>query len=50
MKRGIVNATKADNVVSKKKMDDEIGPSIVTLRRSEGPIAQGTEMLRCGSA
>jgi len=28
-------------------MDDEIGPSTVTLSRSEGSVAQGVEMLRC---
>jgi len=39
-----------DNAVSKKKMDYEFGLPTVTLRRSEGSVAQGTEMLRCGSA
>jgi len=41
---------KVDNVVSKNKTDYEIGPSIVTLSRSEGSVALGVEMLRCGSA
>ena len=41
---------KADNGVSKHKSDCEIGPSTVTLSRSEGSGALGVEMLRCGSA
>jgi hypothetical protein len=40
----------ADYAVSKNNTDYEIGISIVTLSRSEGSVAMGTEMLRCGSA
>jgi hypothetical protein len=39
---------RADDVVSKKKTDDEIGPSTVTLSRSEGSVDLGVEMLRQG--
>ena len=41
---------KTDNAFSKNTMDYEIGISIVTLSRSEGSVALGVEMLRCGSA
>jgi hypothetical protein len=41
---------RADNAVSKHTTDDEIGPYSVTLSRSEGLVALGVEMLRCGSA
>jgi len=37
----------ADYAVSKNKTDDEIGPSTVTLSRSEGSVSLGVEMLRC---
>jgi hypothetical protein len=40
----------ADYAVSKNKTDDEIGLYTVTLSRSEGSVALGVEMLRCGSA
>jgi len=40
----------ADYAVSKINTDYEIGPSTVTLSRSEGSVALGNEMLRCGSA
>jgi len=40
-------STGADHAVSKNKTDDEIGPSTVTLSRSEGSVALGVEMLRC---
>ena len=40
----------ADYGVSKNNMDYEIGLYIVTLSRSEGSVALGDEMLRCGSA
>jgi len=39
-----------DDVVSKNKSNFEIGPSTFTLSRSEGSIALGYEMFRCGSA
>jgi hypothetical protein len=39
-----------DNALSKNKTDYEIGIPIVTLSRSEGSVALGHEMLRCGSA
>jgi len=41
---------KADNALSKNKTYYEIGISSVTLSRSEGSVALGHEMLRCGSA
>jgi len=44
------NLPRADNAVSKNKTDFEIGSSLVTLSRSEGSVAPGVEMLRCGSA
>jgi hypothetical protein len=37
----------ADDVVSKKKTDYEIGSYTVTLSRSERSVALGVEMLRC---
>jgi hypothetical protein len=40
----------ADYAVSKNTSDFEIGPSTVTLSRSEAPVALVVEMLRCGSA
>jgi len=40
----------ADYPLSKKNPDYESGPSRVTLSRSEGSVALGAEMLRCGSA
>ena len=46
----IVKTMKVDNAVSKNNLDYEIGIYIVTLSRSEGSVAMGTEMLRCGSA
>jgi hypothetical protein len=41
---------RADYAVSKNTPDFEIGPSTVTLSRSEGSVGLGFEMLRCGSA
>jgi len=35
-----------DNAVSQNTTDDEIGPSTITLSRSEGSVALGREMLR----
>jgi hypothetical protein len=37
----------ADYAVSINNSDNEIGPSTVTLSRSEGSVAMGVEMLRC---
>jgi hypothetical protein len=39
-----------DNGFSKNKSDCESGITLVTLSRSEGSVAFGHEMLRCGSA
>jgi hypothetical protein len=38
-----------DDVVSKNTSNFEIGPSSVTLSRSEGSVALCYEMLSCGS-
>ena len=44
------NFVGADYAVSKLNVDFERGLSLVTLSRSEGSVALGHEMLRCGSA